>query len=57
MPSPDPNHELFHLLDQQLCSLEKQVFGVMTEPEMREYEERRDRIRELYNKIVEPRAA
>jgi hypothetical protein len=54
MTSPDPKHELVDLLDQQLCSLEKQVFGVVTEPELRDYEARRDRIVELYNEIMEP---
>jgi hypothetical protein len=57
MTSPDPKNELVELLDQQLCSLEKQVFGVVTEPELREYEARRDRIVELYNEILEPPAA
>jgi hypothetical protein len=54
MTSPDAKHELVDLLDQQLCSLEKQVFGVVTEPELRDYEARRDRIVELYNEIMEP---
>jgi hypothetical protein len=54
MTSPDPKHELVDLLDQQLCSLEKQVFGVVTDPELRDYEARRDRIVELYKEIVEP---
>jgi hypothetical protein len=53
MTSPDPRNELVDLLDQQLCSLEKQVFGVVTEPELREYETRRDRIVELYSEILE----
>lgn len=58
MPSPDPRAELVTLLNEQLCALEKQVFGVVTEPEMREYEARHDRIVDLYNEIRErPRAA
>jgi hypothetical protein len=55
--SPDPKNELVVLLDQQLCSLEKQVFGVVTEPELREYEARQNRIAELYSEILEPPAA
>lgn len=57
MTSPDPRRELVELLDQQLCSLEKQVFGVVTEPELREYESRRERIVELYNDLLEPPVA
>ena len=57
MTSPDPNQELVALLDKQLCALEKQVFGVVTEPEMQEYEARRERIWQLYKAIVQPRAA
>ncbi|HST10513.1 MAG TPA: hypothetical protein VLL05_09045 [Terriglobales bacterium] len=57
MPSPDPKNELVTLLNEQLRALEKQVFGVVTEPEMREYEARRERIAELYNEIAVPRAA
>ena len=47
MTSPNPKNELVALLDLQLSSLEKQVFGVVSEPELREYEARRDRIVEL----------
>lgn len=57
MTSPDLHQELVVLLDQQLCILEKQVFGVVTEPEMRQYEERRERIGQLYSSIVPPQAA
>jgi hypothetical protein len=58
MTSPDPKHELVVLLNEQLCALEKQLYGVVSEPEMREYEARRDRIVELYNEVVEhPTAA
>ena len=57
MASPDPKNELVTLLNEQLCSLEKQAFGVVTEPEMREYEARRERIVELYSQIALPRAA
>jgi hypothetical protein len=54
MASPNLKNELVTLLDQQLSSLEKQVFGVVSEPELREYEARRDRIVELYQEILEP---
>jgi hypothetical protein len=57
MASPSPKNELVTLLDQQLSSLEKQVFGVVSEPELREYEARRDRIVELYQEILELRVA
>jgi len=53
MASPNPKTELVALLDQQLSSLEKQIFGVVSEPELREYEARRDRIVELYQEILE----
>jgi hypothetical protein len=53
MPSPDLKGELVVLLDQQVTSLEKQVFGFVTEPELREYETRRERIAELYKEILE----
>ena len=45
------------LLNEQLCTLEKQLYGVVSEPEMREYEARRDRIVELYNKVTDRPAA
>ena len=57
MTSPDPKHELMTLLNEQLGALEKQLYGVVSEPEMREYEARRDRIVELYNEVVEPPTA
>ena len=57
MASPNPKNELVTLLDQQLSSLEKQVFGVTSEAELREYETRRQRIVELYQEILEPRMA
>ena len=57
MPSPDLRRELVLLLDEQLSSLQKHVFGVLTEPELREYDARRDRIVELYNEILEPPVA
>jgi hypothetical protein len=58
MTSSDPKHELVNLLHEQLSALEKQLYGVVSEPEMREYETRRDRIVELYNEVVEhPTAA
>ena len=58
MTSPDPKHELVTLLNAQLSALEKQLYGIVSEPEMREYETRRDRIVELYNEVVDrPTAA
>jgi hypothetical protein len=60
MSSPDPKHlrdELVLLLDLQLRVLEKRVFGVATELELREYERRQDRIRGLYNQLLKREAA
>jgi hypothetical protein len=57
MTSPDPKLELMTLLNEQLCTLEKQLYGVVSEPEMREYEARRDRIVELYNEVTDRPAA
>lgn len=57
MTSPDPKHELVTLLNEQLGALEKQLYGVVSEPEMLAYEARRDRIVELYNDIIDPPAA
>jgi hypothetical protein len=57
MTSPNPKQELMTLLNEQLCALEKQLYGVVSESEMRDYETRRDRIVELYNEVVEPPAA
>ena len=58
MTSPDPKHELMTLLNEQLSTLEKQLYGIVSEPEMREYEARRDRIVELYNEVTDrPTAA
>jgi hypothetical protein len=60
MSSPDPKHlrdELVLLLDLQLRVLEKRVFGVATELELRQYERRQDRICALYNQLLKREAA
>ena len=60
MSFPDPQHlrdELVQLLDLQLSVLEKQVFGVATESELREYERRNERICGLYNQLSKRKAA
>ena len=60
MSSPDRQHlrdELVQLLDLQLRVLEKQVFGVVTKAEIREYERRHDRISGLYNQLSKRKAA
>jgi hypothetical protein len=41
--------ELIVLLDEQLDTLEKETFGGVTEAELCEYEDRHDRICELYD--------
>jgi hypothetical protein len=43
--------ELLQLLDLQLTALEKQVFGVLPERELEEYEHRHEQITELYAKL------
>jgi hypothetical protein len=48
-------HELIRLLDLQLCALEKQVFGVMSDEEREQYEVRHDSINELYETLRETR--
>ena len=62
MPSPDSKAraraELVDLIQLQLNTLEKETFGVVTEAELREYECRCDRIRQLYAEIIDdPEAA
>lgn len=55
MTSPESKHlhdELVLLLDMQLCTLEKEVFGVATESEILDYEYRQDRIGELYHQLL-----
>lgn len=58
---PDPQRirgELFQLLNKQLCDLERQVFGGLSEKELQEYERRRERITELYDQLnPQPAAA
>jgi len=62
MPSPDSKAraraELVDLIQLQLNTLEKETFGVVTEAELRAYECRCDRIRQLYAEIIDdPEAA
>jgi hypothetical protein len=44
--------ELLDLIDSQLNTLEKETFGVVTEAELCEYEDRSDRIRQLYAELI-----
>ena len=53
----DVREELVNLFELQLRILEKEVFGDVTEAELREYERRRDRIRELHDQIFAKQAA
>ena len=53
----DVREELVDLFELQLRILEKEVFGDVTEAELREYERRRDRIRELHDQIFAKQAA
>ena len=49
--------ELIDLLESQLNTLEKETFGVATEVELCEYEERSDRIRQLYAEVIDDQEA
>jgi hypothetical protein len=40
--------ELIQLTEKQISTLEKRIFGGVTEAELSEYEERQDRIRDLF---------
>ena len=61
MPSPDSTTraraELADLLESQLNTLEKETFGCVTEAELRECEDRRDRICHLYAELIDREAA
>jgi hypothetical protein len=41
-------NELIQLTEKQIDTLEKRIFGGVTDAEQREYEERQDRIRDLF---------
>ena len=59
MPSPDSKtrarDELVDLLESQLNTLENQTFGCVTETELCEYEDRRDRICQVYAELIDQR--
>jgi hypothetical protein len=61
MPSRDSKtrarDELIDLLESQLNTLEKETFGCVTETELCEYEDRRDRICHLYAQLIDREAA
>ena len=60
MPSHDMQHvrsELIVLLEAQLDVLEKQTFGAATEAELCEYEDRLDRICDLYDELLQRESA
>ena len=61
MPSPDSKTrartELLNLIELQVTTLEKETFGVATEAELREYQERCDRIGQLYAQLIDNRKA
>jgi len=61
MPSPDSRSrahaELVDLIESQLNTLEKETFGVLTEAELCEYEDRRDRVCQLYAELINREAA
>jgi len=57
MPSPTPKQraraELVDLIESQLNTVEKKTFGCVTEAELWEYEDRRDRITQLYAELID----
>ena len=60
MPFHDTQHvrsELIVLLEAQMNVLEKETFGGVTEAELCEYEDRHDRICELYDELLERESA
>lgn len=61
MSSPDSkaraHAELVELIGSQLNTLEKETFGVVTEAELCEYEDRRERIGQLYAELIHEKAA
>jgi hypothetical protein len=61
MPSPDSKTractELVDLIESQLNTLEKETFGCVTQAELCEYEDRRDRIYQLYAELIDREAA
>ena len=61
MPSPDcktrARAEIVDLIESQLNTLEKETFGCVTEAELREYEDRRNRISRLYAELIEGETA
>jgi hypothetical protein len=60
MPSPHSNArgraELVDLIESQLNTLEKKTFGCVTEAELWEYDDRRDRICQLCAELVDREA-
>lgn len=44
--------ELLNLFDRQLNILEDEVFGVATESELVEYQDKKDRIQRLYEQLL-----
>lgn len=61
MPSPGSQArtraELLDLIESQLNTLEKETFGVVTEAELCEYEDRSERIRQLYAELTDREVA
>jgi len=57
MPSPTPKQrartELVDLIESQLNTLEKKTFGCVTEAELWEYEDRRDRISQFCAELID----
>jgi hypothetical protein len=49
--------ELVDLIESQLNTLEKETFGVVTEAELCEYEDRRARICQLHAELIDQEAA
>ena len=45
--------EIVELIESQLDTLEKETFGCVTEADLCEYEDRRDRICQIYAEVID----
>jgi len=58
---PTPKHafvlNLVELIESQLNTMEKETFGCITKAELWKYEDRRDRICQLYAELIDREAA
>jgi hypothetical protein len=57
MRSEELRAKIIELVEEQTDTLEKQVFGRLTDSEMHDYEERQESIRKLQHKLVDLKRA